>query len=148
MKKILIVCCLLLIATSLFAVELKPYKYGYPSFFYMVDENKKTTTILGEPLKSGYISRTRSFILFNLDNAYNELVLTVGVSDDYRTTSPSRIDFYLDGVKVKSVSVNCDSMPEEITVSLNYKRQLKIFTEYYDNSSHDAAVVLTNLDFH
>ena len=146
MKKILIVCCLLLIATSLFAVELKPYKYGYPSEFHMVDENE-TETVLGEPLKSGYISRARSFILFNLNNNYSELVLTFGVTDNYTTSSPSRIDFYVDGDKVKSVSVNAESMPEEITIPLNYKRQLKIYTEYYDNWTHDAAVVLTNLDF-
>ena len=147
MKKVLIVCCLLLIATSLFAVELKPYKYGYPSLFYMVDENKKPATLLGAPLKSGYISRVSSFILFNLDNAYNELVLTVGVSDDYITQLPSKINFYVDGVKVKTISVNAESMPEEITIPLNYKRQLKISTEYYSNNVYDAAVVLTNLDF-
>lgn len=146
MKKILIVCCLLLIATSLFAVELKPYKYGSPRFFYMVDENK-TTTLLGEPLKSGYISTTSDFILFNLNNEYNELVLTVGVSDEYRTTTPSKINFYVDGVKVKTVSVNAESMPEEITVPLNYKRQLKISTEHYYGYANNEAIVLTDLDF-
>lgn len=145
MKKLLIVCCLLLIATSLFAVELKPYKYGDSKWFHVVDENE-TTTVLGKPLKSGYISKANSFILFNLDNAYNELVLTVGVSDDYRTTSSSKITFYVDGVKVKTVSVNCDSMPDEITVPLNYKRQLKISTERFVYANNEA-IVLTDLNF-
>ena len=113
----------------------------------MVDKNKKPATLLGAPLKSGYISRVSSFILFNLDNAYNELVLTVGVSDDYITQLSSKINFYVDGVKVKTISVNAESMPEEITIPLNYKRQLKISTEYYSNNVYDAAVVLTNLDF-
>ena len=146
MKKILIVCCLLLIATSLFAVELKPYKYSNSSYFKMIDENSGVS-VLGETLTSGYVCQTTGFILFNLNNEYNELVLTVGVSDNYSSTSPSKVHFYVDGVKVKTVSVNAESMPEEIIVPLNYKRQLKVYTEYYHEYDHKASVVLTNLDF-
>lgn len=146
MKKVLIVCCLLLIATSLFAVELKPYKYGWLDWFHMVDEND-TVTVLGEPLKSGYISRVDSYILFNLKNSYSELVLTFGVTDNYNTERTSTINFFVDGTKVKSVSVNCYSMPEEITIPLNYKRQLKIETDYYGYADN-GSVFLTNLDFH
>ena len=143
MKKILIVCCLLLIATSLFAVELKPYKFGSPNWFYMVNENE-TATVLGEPLTSGYLSQTDSYMLFSLSNNYSEVVLTFGVTDNYRTTASSKIDFYVDGVKVKTVSVNCDSMPEEITVPLNYKKQLKIYTDF---ESSYGSIFFTNFDF-
>ena len=143
MKKILIVCCLLLIATSLFAVELKPYKFGSPNWFYMVNENE-TATVLGEPLTSGYLSQTDSYMLFSLSNNYIEVVLTFGVTDNYRTTASSKIDFYVDGVKVKTVSVNCDSMPEEITVPLNYKKQLKIYTDF---ESSYGSIFFTNFDF-
>lgn len=150
MKKLLVVCCLLLIATSLFAVELKPYKYGDSRYFFIVDENANAT-VLGEPFNSGtldqtgYLSQTDTYILFNLNNMYSELVLDVGVTDNYTSSYVSKIDFYVDGVKEKTVSLNCDSMPEEIIVPLNYKRQLKIYTDF---EGYGGSIFFTNLDFH
>lgn len=65
------------------------------------------------------------YTLINLNNKYTELSCVVGHVDQSNTKT-CNITFFVDGQAVKSMDINGDDMPQNISIPLNHASQLKI----------------------
>ena len=65
---------------------------------------------------------------FNLNGKYSKLNCIIGHVDGW-TGRDKTVKFYVDGKQVKVVQVLAGEMPKEVSVSLNYGKQLKIQTD-------------------
>lgn len=106
--------------TNLMAV-CKPYMtkgYDEPAVFSMG----------GNSYYDGFTLDHTGFAIFNLNGEYQSLEMDVGFSS--KTFNSDNCDtlvhIYLDGVLVKTVAVEAESLPKHITVPLNSALQLKI----------------------
>lgn len=66
-----------------------------------------------------------SQVLFNLQGKYRTLTVLVGHVDGSAMVDCT-YNFYVDGLRVKSVTVKADALPVSLEIPLNYGQQLKI----------------------
>ena len=140
MKKILLFLLMFaLITSSLFAIELKPYKAS--EFTTITVSNPYY--MAGDEYTNGFYASyyNGSTLLYNLKNNYKTATFTVGLSDSVNLNNSATVSFYVDGVSVKTLKIIAGDFPEEVEINLNYQRQLKI------TSTGSSYVVITNIDF-
>lgn len=90
----------------------------------------------GEDYSNGFIFNhtMESVAYFNLKGEFNTMNLVLGmVSDDYMYDDVFVVSFIIDNKTVATYKMDRNVMPQEITIPLNYGKQLKICTsENYD----------------
>ena len=129
MKRILLCCCLLLVAAGLFATSLVPYRIGYPDSCKIISDDMGVK-MMGKEVDSGIYFKVDTYVLYDLKGQYREVTFTAGVSDEYKDErNLSLLHFYIDGVKVKTLSFNKGKAPESCTIPLDYRKQLKVVSE-------------------
>lgn len=77
----------------------------------------------GEKYTNGIAESART-LYFNLKGQYKEMTLTLGPVDG--SGSPALVRFVVDGTTVAEYDVETGDMPKDITVPLNYGKQLRI----------------------
>lgn len=135
-KRIVVLLVVAMIATSLFASELAPYKCSEAKRLGW----NNSCTLKGEVLKSGLLGYNRvGYALYNLNNNYRELSVTIGIKDDYRSSGSASVSFYVDGIKLNSYTFSKGDNNINAVIDLGYRQQLKIVI--------DEGIVLCNFDF-
>lgn len=66
-----------------------------------------------------------SYVLINLKNKYQELNFNIGHLDKSEMDS-CNVTFFLDGQAVKSMDIDAEAMPQNVTIPLNKASQIKI----------------------
>ena len=104
----------------------------YETSFYMrgyLQSNGESFDMAGKKYSNGLRSKSsRQHALFNLDGKYSTMNLTVGRMDG--VTGIQSATFIVDGKVVEEVNLPEDSLPQTISVPLNYGLQLKIVADY------------------
>ena len=90
----------------------------------------------GKKYSNGLRSSRTADALFNLDSKYSTLECVIGHSGN--DTNKETVSFVIDGKNVKTVELEPDCMPKNISVPLNYGMQMKIIVSHdlvgYGNS--------------
>lgn len=130
MKRILLLsCCLLLMAAGLFASPLMPYKIGHPDRCLIISDNTGVK-MEGKDVTSGLYFKVDTYALYDLKGQYREVTFRAGVSDEFKDGSYfSILHFYVDGVKVKTVSFTKGTESCTCIIPLDYRKQLKVVSE-------------------
>ena len=91
---------------------------------YLSNEGK-SFEMAGQKYSNGLSStHTDAYALFNIDSKYSTLNCVVGHTN-YNTTEKN-LSFIVDGKTVKTVCLEAECMPKNISVPLNYGLQMKI----------------------
>lgn len=133
----------MLIAMSLFAAELKPYKISDLSCIKKLSDDIEVK-MMGKEYNSGYFCNRDGYILFAPEDSFGNMEVTVGVGDAYKTDAVSTVEFFTDGKSVKKLSLNFESVPQKVIIPLAGRRQLKIV---FDIEGSGSGIVLTNMNF-
>ncbi len=116
-----------------------PYKFVDSNGSMILSQEGKFSTMSGKKYTDGFTLGRNGYIysistaLFNLDSNYKNVTFTVGHVDDTNNTD-AKIIIYLDEKLVESFDVSYDSLPQEISIQLNYANQMKI--EVVNDSNH------------
>lgn len=143
MKKTFAVLCLLLAVISLSAAELKPYKISDPTHIRILNGNT-VVKMMGKEYDSGFFCNRDGYILFAPEGSYKEMVLSIGPGDGYKSSVMSKADIYADGRLIKSVSLNYETVPQKLTLSVSSRQQVKIAI---DIEGEGSGIVLTDISF-
>ena len=109
---------------------IQPYK-NYGVRIYNLDNSKKFS-MAGVGYNSGYSfgGHITTYLLFNLNGEYSEISGTLGAIS-WDTTLTRDLNIYLDGKLYKSISVDPNNLPEDITIPVDEVMQLKLESPYY-----------------
>ncbi len=112
-----------LTADDTYLVEVcPPYDTSYCGTY--LSSKGSSFEMAGKKYSNGLATSYAGHALFNLDSKYNTLNCVVGHTNynGYNKT----VTFVVDGKTVKTVELEAECMPKEISVPLNYGLQLKI----------------------
>lgn len=151
MKKCILIFLFFSLVFSLYAISFAPYKRSDYYLNVLSEDNsvtmyrKKFTRGLYNLMNceysgnSNYDKYYNYYALYNLDNNYREFKCIVGVSDNAKDDKYHSVSFYVDGNLIKKVTVKKGQKPQEVTINLAYRRQLKV--------SLEGKCVVANIDF-
>lgn len=108
---------------------IEPYK-KYSANIYKLND-PKTFSMGGVKYNTGYVfgDFITSYLLFNLNGQYSEISGTLGTVS-WDTSLTRDLNIYLDGELYKTISVDPNKLPEDITIPVKGVMQLKLESPY------------------
>lgn len=102
--------------------DIKPYKISIGSEY---NSNNKKFKMSGNEYSNGFTIGDKNYALFNLENKYEEIKVTVGyvdsILDGYMT-----VTVYLDDKESQSFDVSSEDIAKEIKIAANKAGKMKI----------------------
>lgn len=101
----------------------------YSSYWYDEYIAGETFTMGGKQYTNGFVlgtaPSTSGYALFNIEGNYNTLSFKIGHSDE-SDMNDTDVKIYCDGVLKETYTINCETLPQTISIDITGVKQIKI----------------------
>lgn len=121
--------------------KLPPYQTSGKVKVYNGSDPRETFSVAGVTQTHGVTFHGGSFALWNTNNQYKTMTLTIGHEDVKGSTYNSTLEVYLDGEYSTEYELKFDAAPKTIDIDLNYAPNVKlVITQKVSGGSVDYGI--------
>ena len=106
--------------------KLPPYQTSGSVKVYNGSDPRETFSVAGVTQTHGVTFHNGSFAIWNTNNQYKTMTLTIGHADVKGSTYNSTLEVYLDGEYSTEYELKFDAAPKTIDIDLNYSPNVKL----------------------